>query len=342
MFNMNAQLNLHQIINVEGLANMLKINSLDSFLKIGADLRGKNIVFTPNDRTRVPIEGWRKENEVNDYPLRPISVVSKPTLVTGVDSSCIKTAETEEGIIYAVKCGIVFCISLEVVLHFKIGPLLLYLTESSLSDSELDNKIVKLVSFDPDIARRMIRINTERLVQSELAKILHNSLILVDGSLKLSCFENRNYNLKKIIENCVLHNNTLVGIGKSTKFKILDTVSGNLRNLNGPGILDVSLIVKSLVRNVIGLNTLVKFGGSTLLLRADIVEKDIHDAAAALGKILGNDPIPFGYPECLRMAHHISCFSNTDIAGIKGHILKNYDVVELASQDVRKNLLGSI
>jgi hypothetical protein len=341
VFNMNAQLNLHQIINVEGLANMLKINSLDS-LKIGAGLRGKNIVFTPNDRTRVPIEGWRKENEVNDYPLRPISVVSKPTPVTGVDSSCIKIAETEEGTIYAVKCGIVFCISLEIVLHFKIGPLLLYLTESSLSDSELDNKIVKLVSFDPDIARRMIRINTERLVQSELAKILHNSLILVDGSLKLSCFENRNYNLKRIIENCVLYNNTLVGIGKSTKFKILDTVSGNLRNLNGPGILDVSLIVKSLVRNAIGLNTLVKFGGSTLLLRADIVEKDIQDAAAALGKILGNDPIQFGYPECLRMAHHISCFSNTDIAGIKGHILKNYDVVELASQDVRTNLLGSI
>lgn len=339
---MNAQLNLHQIINVEGLANMLKINSLDSFLKIGAGLRGKNIVFTPDDRIRVPIEGWRKENQVNDYPLRPISVVSKPTLVTGVDSSCIKIAETEEGTIYSVKCGIVFCISLGIVLHFKIGPLLLYLTESSLSDSELDNKIVKLVSFDSDIARRMIRINTERLVQSELAKILHNSVILVDGSLKLSCFENRNYNLKRIIENCVLHNNTLVGIGKSTKFKILDTVSGNLRNLNGPGILDVSLIVKSLVRNAIGLNTMVKFGGSTLLLRADVVEKDIHDAAAALGKILGNDSIPFGYPECLRMAHHISCFSNTDIAGIKGHILKNYDVVELASQDVRTNLLGSI
>ena len=321
---------------------MLKINSLDSFLKIGAGLRGKNIVFTPDDRIRVPIEGWRKENQVNDYPLRPISVVSKPTLVTGVDSSCIKIAETEEGTIYGVKCGIVFCISLGIVLHFKIGPLLLYLTESSLSDSELDNKIVKLVSFDSDIARRMIRINTERLVQSELAKILHNSVILVDGSLKLSCFENRNYNLKRIIENCVLHNNTLVGIGKSTKFKILDTVSGNLRNLNGPGILDVSLIVKSLVRNAIGLNTMVKFGGSTLLLRADVVEKDIHDAAAALGKILGNDSIPFGYPECLRMAHHISCFSNTDIAGIKGHILKNYDVVELASQDVRTNLLGSI
>lgn len=321
---------------------MLKINSLDSFLKIGAGLRGKNIVFTPDDRIRVPIEGWRKENQVNDYPLRPISVVSKPTLVTGVDSSCIKIAETEEGTIYGVKCGIVFCISLGIVLHFKIGPLLLYLTESSLSDSELDNKIVKLVSFDSDMARRMIRINTERLVQSELAKILHNSVILVDGSLKLSCFENRNYNLKRIIENCVLHNNTLVGIGKSTKFKILDTVSGNLRNLNGPGILDVSLIVKSLVRNAIGLNTMVKFGGSTLLLRADVVEKDIHDAAAALGKILGNDSIPFGYPECLRMAHHISCFSNTDIAGIKGHILKNYDVVELASQDVRTNLLGSI
>ncbi|HEX9317977.1 MAG TPA: hypothetical protein VF884_03480 [Nitrososphaeraceae archaeon] len=339
---MNAQLNLHQSVDVKDLANMLKITSLESFLNIGELLKGKNIVFTPNDRTRVPINGWKKEYQDNNFPLRAIAIVSNPTIVTGIDSSCIKIAETEEGTIYAIKCGIVFCISFEIVLHFKIGPLLLYLTEASLSDSELDSRLVKIVSFDSDVARRMIRINTERLIQFELAKILHDSVILVDGILKVSPFENRNYNLKRIIENCVLHNNSIVGIGKSTKFKILDTVSGNLRKLNGPGVLDVSLIVKSLVRNVLGFNTLVKFAENTLMLRADIVEKDIYDVANSLGKILGNDPIPSGYPECLSLAHHISCFSNTEIAGIRGHILRNYDVVELASQDVRTNLLGSI
>jgi hypothetical protein len=57
---------------------------------------------------------------------------------------------------------------------------------------------------------------------------------------------------------------------------------------------------------------------------------------------LGNDSIACGYPETLRLAHHVSTFSSTETSCLRGHVLTNYDVMELASKDIRKTLLGSI
>jgi len=340
---MNAQLNLQQHMDSKLLGSLLEMTPLDSFLKVGGALRGKNVVFTSDDKTLVPLGRWKNDiHSFSEVPINPIPASKEPSVVCGTDSSCVKIAETEDGTLYAIKCGVVFCLSKQVVLHFRIGPLLFYITENTLSGSDLDTRLVRVVSFDSDIAKRMIRINVERLIQFELSKLLRGSVILVDGALKASIFENRHYNLQKIIENCALYKNSLLGIGKSTKFKILDMVSGNLRATNYPAVLDVSFIVKSLVKNTFGYNTMVKFSKNSLVLRADVAAKNNGDVLSDLGKICGNDLLPSGYPECLSMAHHISCFSNTEIFGIRGHILNNYEVVELPSHDVRRHLLGSI
>ena len=340
---MNAQLNLEQNLDIKTLVSMLKMNSLDSFMKIGGPLNGRDIIFTTNDSVRFPIGGWDKNmSNQNEIPVNKIVPVHESMMVSGVDSTCLKIAETADGSIYAIKCGLVFCLSLDIVLHFRIGPLLLYLTDDSLRSSELDSRLLKVVSYDSEMARRMIRINMERLIQYELSKILHNSVILVDGALKASIFENRQYNLSKITENCLLNRNILIGLAKSTKFKILDKVSIGLRSFNDPGLIDVGFIIKSLVRNSLGYNTMVKFAKNTLIMRADIVASSISDATFSLGKIMGNDPLPSGYPESLSIAHHISSFSSSEISGIKVHLLKKYNVAELPAHNPRQELLGSL
>jgi hypothetical protein len=340
---MNAQLNLAQNLDIKTLVSMLKMNSLDSFMNMGGPLNGRDIIFTTNDSVRFPIGGWDKNmSNQNEIPVKKIVPVHESTMVSGIDSTCLKIAETADGSIYAIKCGLVFCLSLDIVLHFRIGPLLVYLTDDSLRSSELDSRLLKVVSYDSEMARRMIRINMERLIQYELSKILHNSVILVDGALKASIFENRQYNLSKITENCLLNRNILIGLAKSTKFKILDKVSIGLRSFKDPGLIDVGFIIKSLVRNSLGYNTMVKFAKNTLIMRADIVASSISDATFSLGKIMGNDPLPSGYPESLSMAHHISSFSSSEISGIKVHLLKKYNVVELPAQNPRQELLGSL
>jgi hypothetical protein len=74
------------------------------------------------------------------------------------------------------------------------------------------------------------------------------------------------------------------------------------------------------------------------VLRADIVGNRIE----SLGMLIGNDPVAGGYPETLRLAHHISTFTSTEMTCLRSHVLNSYDVTELAGDDIRRSLLGSI
>ena len=150
--------------------------------------------------------------------------------------------------------------------------MLFYLSEDTLKHSELDHRIAKLVLFDSESAKRLIRVRVERAIQLELSRRFSSAILLVDGSLRSSVFENREHTLKKVVENCSLYKNAIVGISKSTKLRILDKISLPLTKIKGPCYMDIELIIKSLIRNTIGDSLLVKFGNSytSPILRADI------------------------------------------------------------------------
>src|SRR4249919_3918798 len=117
---MNAQLNLQQHMDSKLLGSLLEMSPLDSFLSVGA-LRGKNVVFTSDDKSLVPLGRWKNDiHAFSEVPINPIPVSKEPSIVCGTDSSCIKIAETEDGTLYAIKCGVVFCLSKQVVLHLRI------------------------------------------------------------------------------------------------------------------------------------------------------------------------------------------------------------------------------
>jgi hypothetical protein len=225
-------------------------------------------------------------------------------------------------------------------MHFKIGPVLFYLSEKTIHESELEERLSRLVILDDDLAKRLIRIRVERAVQKEIASHFTNSIILVDGSLKASIFEERERSISKISESSVLRKNMLIGISKSTKLKALDRAAAPLTKVPGPAYIEVDDIIKSLIRNTVGSNLMIKLekGSSSPILRADIV----GDKSQSLGMLLGNDIMAGGYPETLRLAHHISTFTSTEMTCLRSHILNNYDVTELAADDIRRTLLGSI
>ncbi|MCC2647791.1 MAG: putative NurA protein [Nitrososphaeraceae archaeon] len=264
-------------------------------------LKGKKIIFSVDEKNLVPIEGWGKRpNPYCAETITTIQPIKGNTMVAALDSSSIQIAETEDGILYAVKSGIAISVSEHALVHFKIGPILFYLSEETIKQSELDHRLTKLVLFDSDSAKRLIRIRVERAIQMELSSHFTKSIILIDGSLKSSLFENKSQGITKVAENCLLNKNSIVGISKNTKIKILDSISSPLTKIRGPAYMDIEMI------------------------------------------ILGNDSIAGGYPETLRLAHHISTFTSTEISCLRSHVLNNYDVIELASEDIRRTLLGSI
>jgi hypothetical protein len=267
-----------------------------------------------------------------------ISPIKENAIVAAIDSSSIKLAETEEGSLYGVKCGIAMAYGGRALMHFKIGPVLFYLGESTICESELEERLARLVLFDDELAKRLVRVRAERAVQKELASHFTNSIILIDGSLKASLFEDKERSLKKIAESCVLRKNMLIGISKGTKIKALDRAAAPLTKVPGPAYIEVDVIIKSLIRNTIGSNLMVKLEKNCPVLRVDIV----GDRDESLGMLLGNDPMAGGYPETLRLAHYISTFTRTELTCLRSHVLNSYDVTELAADDIRSMLLGSI
>ncbi len=302
-------------------------------------LRGRKIVFSHEDKRMVPIEGWGIRSGPQYSTVHTIRPVQEKMIVAAVDSSSVKLGETEEGALYAVKCGVAMALDRRALMHFRIGPILFYLSENTARNSELEGRLARAVLCDDDLAKRLIRIRAERAIQTELSNHFANSIILVDGSLRMSVFEDRDRSIRKISESCVLRRNILIGISKGTRLKPVERAAAPLLMVPGPACLDVDAIVKSLIRNTVGTSLMVRFDASGPVLRTDILADDSEDA---LGKLVGNDIVAGGYPETLRLAHYISTFTSTEMTCLRSHVLNNYDVSELAAEDIRRTLLGSI
>ena len=87
---------------------------------------------------------------------------------------------------------------------------------------------------------------------------------------------------------------------------------------------------------------LVKLGDYTSpILRADIIDPE-EKISLALGRLLGNDSSSLGYPDSLRLAHHISKFNSTEIECLRGHLLSTYKLQAIHDDDSRRKLLGSM
>jgi len=341
--NMNIQLNSAGIDFNEFQSVLGQSIGGSLSLKLKNVLSGKKIVFSCYERNHVPLGGWDvRSNPGCEKTIKSIRSVNEAMLVAAVDSSSIRIAETEDGSIYAIKCGIAFALNGHAIMHFKIGPILFYLSNETIKTSELDHRLARLVLLDVESAKRLIRVRVERAIQMKLSNHFVNAIIVVDGALKSSPYEKNNQNITRIAENCSIRKNVLLGISKSTSFKLLDKVSAPLTKIKEAAYMNIDVIIQSLSKSAIGNNLLVKLGkNNSPILRADIVCPN-GDTGNSIGKLLANDSMAGGYPETLRLAHHVSAFSNTEISCLRGHLLSNYDLTELQSEDIRKTLLGSI
>jgi hypothetical protein len=298
-------------------------------------LVGKQVLFSSDEKEYSPMEGWEPKNHFPN--INTIKVIDEPTTVAAIDSSSMFIGETAEGMIYSAKCGLALACKGKPVMHFKIGPMLFYINDDIVSSSTIDEKLWKFVLFDTATAKRMIRVRIERIMQNEMCRLLTNAIILVDGSLKRSVFEDEQNTFNSILRNCEANENQLVGISKTTRLKVLDQLAPSLMRNGDTCYIDVSSIVKSLVSNVIGTPLLAKLGNDGLVLRIDV----LNDPSESLGRLVANDVIANGYPETLRLAHHVSIFTRTDVTCLKGFILSRFGVKEMMCEDVRRTLLGA-
>lgn len=348
---MNNQLNSHQLQSrLDDVKKLLFNNFNNSFFckDYRKLLNNKKLVFVNDEDGGIPIQNWNMYcNEYDHIKVNKIDRIEKEKFVFGIDSSCIKIAEVEDGSLYAIKGSTSVSFKGIPVTHFKIGPFLFYLNNETLKNFQLDQNVLKLTLYNDEYAKKFLRINFERYIQYWLSKTMTNSIILIDGSLKYSIFENHFYSILKIIENSVLNKNLIIGVSKNTKIKILKYFSYPLLKAQCASFININLIISSLIRRIYGEHILVKFDSNmySSILRADLVmcgNCDCHGATELLGTLLYNEFITNGYPSTLQLSHHVSTFSNTDLASIQSFIKSNYFIKEIFNENVRSSVLGSI
>jgi hypothetical protein len=304
-------------------------------------LKGRRIIFDSIEQITVPVRRDGDIDQACTVTPRVIHPSEKVTVIGAIDSSVVHLARTDEGRLYAAKSGVVISSGRRIRHHVRLGPMLIYLTEEFLCNSKIDHNLGKLLLVDSSIAKRLIRIRLERAIQLVLSSRLNNSIVLIDGALRPSLFEDNNCNINRVIEVSTLSNNDVLGLSKHTNMTILNQFENLLKAMPYSSYVDASCVIKSLARNTLGNNLLVKLGKneSEYVFRADICSANGNDLEC-LEKLIGNDILFRSYPESLRIAHHISTFTTSDVSSLKGFIARNYGAEEVDQTATRKNILG--
>ncbi|VFJ14167.1 DNA double-strand break repair nuclease NurA [Candidatus Nitrosocosmicus franklandus] len=342
---MHNQLNLQDLeSNLESMKKSLINNFSNSyFCKDYKNLiDNKKLVFVDNEEG-IPIQSWGIQSEkYSNLKMNRIYPKEDEKLVFGIDSSCIKIAEVEDGGLYAVKGSVGISFKGKPMAHLKIGPLIFYLNEEVFQSLKFDRNVFKLVLFNDEYAKKFLRINIERYIQFWISKLISGCILLIDGSLKSSIFENHLCDIQKIIENSVINRNSIIGISKSSRIKILKYLSYPLIRSTVPSYVDINLIIRSLISKTYGDHLLVKLSSTEYsnILRADVVTYN-NDLNSTLGILLYNELINFGYPSTLSLSHHVSVFSNTELASIKSFVKSNYSIREVTHENARSSVLGT-
>ncbi|MEM4392433.1 MAG: DNA double-strand break repair nuclease NurA [Candidatus Nitrosocaldus sp.] len=357
---MKTQLNLPVISDLSGVMDVIG-KRLDGLIPSRMDmLNGKQVLFT-NDRVLKPLGGWDVTLAYRDIPVHRLERVDVPAYVVAVDSSCILIGDTIDGSIYSAKSSIALSCNGKPLTHALIGPLLFYIQH------EYGDEIGGMGMED---VKRMIRVRLERLIQHELASSLRGIILLVDGSLRHSIHEYL-YTIHKIEDICRVNNNILVGLSKSTRLRYLDGMISLLSREGYPCYADVTALVEKVchgkkrdskdhgsccdgddghdcsssstdarrrgsMSKVYSL--LARLTANGLVFRVDLLD----DPQRSLGILMANDAFHNGYPESLRIAHHTSVFTHTDLLCIKGFMKSRFNIREVDGDDIRRILLGRI
>lgn len=290
------------------------------------ELSGRNFVFSQYGKELYP---YFEETDATKAP-GCIIPVKEGRPIASVDSTCILVGECSDGALYAARTAV--GISFEGALRrfVRLGPVLVYASESGLSGlgSKLSAPELAMLLSDHMVAERAIRNMIERRVVEALLTSEDELIVMLDGSLKHPFGQFSGLLPAKV---CV--GNSLVGFSKSSNLLLSEVAVSSLTRAKGAAY---HVVDEGLVKTV-----LAKFSPDGLVFRLDLVE-DAEPTTTTLGRVLWNDAFAAGYPESLKLAHHLSVFSKADDQALKAFVTKRFRLRRLPTFTLRTIALGSL
>jgi hypothetical protein len=328
--NMNTQLNVATVVSLDSLsllAREFRAQFEVSDEVIHTRLDGRRFVFNNDGKDAYPFEEWEGETEGAAFPIVPTTEV---VTVASTDSSCILLGETSDGAIYAVRAAVCFAASGLVRGYFRIGPILVHISPKGSVGlpTKLEGYELRMALSDHLIAERIIRNTLEKRILSSLLSFGSRMLVMADGSLK--------HPLDSYPESLFRDDgsgSSLVGFSKSSAMISSNRLSALVSRAGGPAYVNVD---EGPVHTL-----LAKFARDGLVFRLDLARCGGR-IPETLGSVLANDTFSVGYPESLRVAHHLSVFSRCEDMALKAYITNRYSLKHLRSFGLRRMTLGGL
>ncbi len=310
-------------------------------------LAGKKVIFrTDFSKEPLALQSFYAQKGGPLAPIKEFSRDPRERLVVGIDSSCVLVGETEDGSIFAGRVTTVYGSKDGVQTYSRAGPIIFYLNYGWFSASFTSipkNKLHAIVS-EVSVAERFVRIYLERQAQIAAAKSLSDAIVAIDGSLQRSTLETRDVSIHEVQRTAAENSNQLIGISKASNIREISSAACALAALKkGSVYTDITDAIRA-VSHRIGTNRIVaaKFSPTSPVFRVDFSSYNRDDEAQILGDLKSNDVFFRGYPETLRLAHHLSVFDSSAISSIRSYLSRRYGLVQIPCDDLRATVLGKL
>jgi hypothetical protein len=310
-------------------------------------LSGKRVMFrTDFSKETLPLQSLSAQtSRYQSYLPQSFADTHCDRVVASVDSSCALIGETEDGAIYAGRVATVLSSKGSILKYMRAGPIIFYLDPSTVQanlGSYLQRRVLNLVLQDRSVAERFIRVQLERKAQIQASQMLNDAIIVVDGALKSTVLEQNGATLKAVQDSCVENSNQLIGMSKASSLRMISNGAAILQTYPKSQVfLDITESVRALLPNF-GSNkiTVAKFSLNCPVFRVDFSRTNTEDEAQLFSDLKHNDIFFRGYPETLRLAHHLSVFDAATISSVRGYLARQYGLIAIPSDDLRSTVLG--
>ncbi|MDG6997116.1 MAG: DNA double-strand break repair nuclease NurA [Nitrososphaerota archaeon] len=309
------------------------------------NLTGKRVLFRSDyKKEAISLQGIETQELRLPYEIRNFSTQPRERTVIGIDSSCVLIGETEEGSIFAGRVTTVIARGSKIARYQRAGPFIFYFSQKMV-DSEISGGLARrtlnAVVADNSLAERFIRIRLERAAQIHAARTNTDAVILVDGSIRASMLESPTFSLKKFEREAEDNFNQILGVTKTSSIKLIAMTAAGLSSAKKPSTYcDLTDSLRLLGVGTSARILVARFSQSSQVFRVDASSANAEHESQVLADVKFNDVLFRGYPETLRLAHHLSVFDSATVSSIRGYLSKKYGLVQIPSDDLRATILG--
>lgn len=262
--------------------------------------------------------------------------------VVAIDTSSVVVAVGKDGIILGVRGGIAIRSVLGLEIQ-RIGPFITYLTPENISSilgsifGDLPPLDLSNYQLDSSIQKILASLLEKRL-QEHIVKQFRESILLLDGSLSAGPQDNPLWLVSRILEEAKPRGNDILAFSKTSILQFWGSIFTEDRlGIKPPYIIDMTWLIERLEMRVcaLGRTFLARLGSGLNVYRVDVAT--CRKLEEVFGSLLKSDPLIYGYPELLILAHDYCTFTKSDVIAMQA-MLRRLGA-ELFREDPVRDLL---